>query len=225
MRQLLQQLPPRKQHHPRRQPQQRPRQPRPMPRRFTKLTPRQRTPAARPMQLPQRRRIAFPVTPTLRRPLPAYRLGASSCPKPARVRSTRRPSWLHRFLSQAPATRRPAFNAANRSSIAVPPAALADTPSAPQEAHQAALRDNSPAVRAPSIPLALLRAVTQAPVGREHPEHAPALAHVPALGRLVRAGHRAPAALHPPAKLHARSVLLPEAVADARSIPRPRKVR
>ena len=188
-----------------------------------------RTPVAGPTLPAPCLRIAFRATRTRPRPRRGCPLAVSSCPRPARVRSTRRPWSLHRFLFQAPAIRLLAFNGANRSLIAVLRAALADTPNALRAALRvalwAALRDNSPAVLAPSTPRAPLRAVTPEPVVREHPVHVPALGLDPVLGRLVLAGHRAPVALRRPARLRVRSVHPPEAVVDARSIPRPRKVR
>jgi hypothetical protein len=186
-----------------------------------------RTPAARPVQLLPRRRIASLATPTLHRLLPACLPGVSSCPKPARVRFTRHPWWLRLHLSPAPAIRRPEFRAADRSSTAGPLAALAATSSALPEA----LPDRArfPAVPVPSIPPAPRLAVTPEPVVLGLPERAPALALVPDPGRLVPAALALVPALvalrRRPAKRRARSVPLPEAVADARSIPRPKKAR
>jgi hypothetical protein len=80
---------------------------------------------------------------------------------------------------------------------------------------------SSPAVHAPSIPLAPPPAVTPA---QEHPVRGPALEHAQALAHLAPAVHPVQAQRQP-AMLHARRVPPPEVAADARSIPRPRKAQ
>jgi len=155
--------------------------------------------------------------------------GGWSCPTPVPGQSIRRlllsmhPQRRARVLPPA------SFSAASPSSTASPleQPARAATPSAPHSARPEHLV-SSPADRDPSTPHAPPRAAMPVPAVQALPEHVPALALVPALP----ADHHVPAsAAHAPgladprqpARLRARSAHPPEAAADARSTPRPKK--
>lgn len=92
------------------------------------------------------------------------------------------------------------------------------------------LPDSSPADRAPSIPRAPPLAAIKAQPVPVHLELVPVLAHAPALedhpAPVASADHAlAPAEHRRPMRRRALPALLPEAAADARSIPKPKKAR
>ena len=96
-------------------------------------------------------------------------------------------------------------------------------PSAPPAAFPE--QASSPAVRAPSTPRAPPLALSPAQARREPPELAPDLERAPDLDHLAPAALPALVASRQPASPRARSAPLPEAVADVRSIQKPRKAR
>ena len=187
-----------------------------------RLTPAQRLQLQRVL-----RRVARPATRTLRRqPLPCPP-AAWSCPKPDPARSIRRPIQSNPRPPREQVIRPLAFNAASQSSTAGPLLALALIPSARQEVPQ----DNTlpEPVRVPSILLAPLQEATLDQVALPLQAPAPVMARGPALEHPVRAAlvaHPVLAALRPPARRLVRNERRPaEAAADARSTPRPKKVR
>ena len=109
-------------------------------------------------------------------------------------------------------------------------AVLLEPPAVIRSARPAGLQlpASSLAALGPSIRPAPLLVATLAPAALERPAHVPALAHaldladrpVPASAHVL-----ALVALLQPAKRPVRSVLLPGAVVDARSIPRRRKAQ
>ena len=186
-----------------------PKQPSSLPRR------RLRLPRHRPSLPPSPRRPRISLLVARDRHMPPRHLprqcppGVWSCRRRVPVRFTRRPLLPHRLLLEPLLASFPAegpFSTAE-------PANQAPLLHAPPEARPASLL----AVHAPSIPRALPAVMPALARLALVPACVPALALVPALP--VLAEHRQPA------KRPVQHALLPEAAADARSIPRPRKAR
>ena len=155
-----------------------------------------------------------------------HRHAAWSCHRLARAPCTRPPLWFLPCPPPTPESQPLVPRAEGQSLTAAPPVARARSASARRGARPAVTPLAQ--ARAPSTPRAPRQADMQVPaVQAGHPDPAlgPALAHGQALA-LVPVGRRAPVQeQRQPAKRRAPRVPHREAVADARSIPRPRKAR
>ena len=157
------------------------------------------------------------------RPLRRCPPGAWSCRKQGLGRSTPRPLWLTFRPQPAPEPPPAAFSAAGRSSTAADPVLAAASPAhSRRRARSRPVPWRSTSQAPHPHRLWRLRRHRRAGRPRSPSRH---LARAPALDPLAPAAHPVPAAHRQPARPRARSAPHPEAAADARSIPKPRKAR